>query len=177
VPIVGPSTVCGIPPGSGAGILSTCGKQVADGTQGVCPAGRTCSGSSSIKTSGLQQNVIFCNDGDIAAGLTSALKTLIYVGIAVVVGLIALCIFAHFCLAGGIAALCCCCGGGLCARKSNEPRLLVNDSMQGNYMPPPMQQQQQYAPQYMPQSQFASQQVPMQPFAQPTQYAAQPQFR
>jgi hypothetical protein len=148
--------VCGIPPGSGTGILSTCGKQVADGTQGVCPTGSTCSGSSSIKSGGLQQNVIFCNDanpGNVIAGLTSALKTLIYVGIAVVVGLIVLCIFAHFCLARGIAALCCCCGDSMCGRKSNEPRLLVNDSLhaQGNYMPPPMQhiQQQQYMPQQM----------------------------
>jgi hypothetical protein len=166
--VFGLSTVCGIPPGSGSGILSTCGKQVADGTQGVCPAGSTCSGSSSIKISGLQQNVIFCNNGNgnVAAALSSLVKTLIYAGVAVVVALIVLCIFAHCCLARGIAALCCCCGDVCCPRKSNEPSLLADDHlMQGNYLPP-MQQQQ-----------LASHQVPLQPYAQPQQYAAQPQYK
>ena len=67
--------------------------------------------------------------------------TLIYVGIALVVVAIALCIFAHYCLAQGIAALCCCCGSLVCCgRRKQEPLMAghVASDARGSYLPPPM---------------------------------------
>jgi hypothetical protein len=133
-----------------------CGQQVVNGSQGVCPAGSTCSMSGSIFGGLDSQTVNLCSDSQ---GAGPVGKTLTYIVVAVVVVVIAICMFfarCGFAALGhchGVATLSCCCDNLVCCGRRKEKPLLdvhvVSDS-RDKYLPPPMYAlQPQPAPQQM----------------------------